>query len=284
MMITREEKNKEFVNEIKKEKAIKISKKIMHVLGIIFIILIAFVSYIYFVGIKGLKVNEYIIRNNEIPNSFHGVKILHFSDILYGSTISRDELDNLLEQIKVINPNIVVFTGNIISNNYKVSEDEINYLKTFFKSIPYSIGKYAVKGSNDAFSFNLIMENTGFNILDNEINKVYYRTKDFINIIGLNDSNMQVITKENDNYTITLINNYDKYYNYQVSTDLVLAGHNLGGEIRFLNKPLLGKNKYNNSYYEENNSQIYISNGLGTIHHMRFMNHPSINVYRLYAK
>ena len=55
----------------------------------------------------------------------------------------------------------------------------------------------------------------------------------------------------------------------------------LGGEIRLFNTPLLSNNNYMNNYYEEDNSKIYISNGLGSIHHMRFMNHPSINVYRL---
>ena len=35
---------------------------------------------------------------------------------------------------------------------------------------------------------------------------------------------------------------------------------------------------------QENNSKIYISNGIGSNHGLRLMNKPSINVYRLYNK
>ena len=81
-----------------------------------------------------------------------------------------------------------------------------------------------------------------------------------------------------------IINNYDDYNKYNLSSNIVLAGHNLGGEVRLFNLPLLGLDKHLNNYYEENNSKVYISNGLGSIHHLRLMNIPSMNVYRLYNK
>lgn len=282
-MITREEKNKEYVNEINKEKAINISKKILHIVGILLFTIFLVFAYIYFLGIKGFKINEYVIKDNNIPESFHGVKILHFTDILYGSTIFQNDIEKLEEKIKLVNPNIVLFTGNIIAPEYKISEDEIKMLNKFFESIPYTIGKYAVKGEYDSSTFNLIFEDTKFEILDNDILKIYNNSYEFINIIGLFKGDLD-ISIDNNQYTISLINNYDDYYKFNVNANLVFSGHNLGGELRFFGYPLLGDNKYNNLYYEENNSKIYISNGLGSIHHMRLMNHPSINVYRLYKK
>ena len=82
-MMTREEKNKEVVNELNKEKAINISKKILHIISIVLLIFILFFAYIYFIGVKGLKTKEYVIKDNLIPNSFNGIKILHFTDLLY---------------------------------------------------------------------------------------------------------------------------------------------------------------------------------------------------------
>ncbi len=282
-MITREEKNKEYVNEINKEKAINISKKILHIVGIFLLTTFLIFAYIYFLGIKGLKIKEYVIKDNNIPESFHGVKILHFTDILYGSTIFQNDIEKLEEQIRLVNPNIVLFTGNIIAPEYKISEDEIKMLNNFLKSIPYTIGKYAVKGNYDGSTFNLLFDDTKFDILDDDVLKIYNNSNEFINIVGLFKSDFG-ITIDNNQYTISLINNYDDYHKININANLVCAGHNLGGEIRFFDYPLLGNNKYNNSYYEENNSKIYISNGLGSIHHMRLMNHPSVNVYRLYKK
>jgi predicted MPP superfamily phosphohydrolase len=147
--------------------------------------------------------------------------------------------------------------------------------------MPYKIGKYAISGDTDDNNFNLIMDHTEFELLNNELFEIY-QNKDKINLIGINYDNTKEIKQDSDIYTITMINNYDNYKKYNLTSNMVLAGHNLGGEIRLFNVPLLGLDKHLNTYYQEGNTKIYISSGLGTIHHMRFMNKPSINVYRLY--
>ncbi len=282
-MMTREEKNKGIVLEIKREEAIKTSKKILKVFGSILLLFSLFFLYMYFIGTKGLQTNEYVIQSDEIPESFHGVKILHFSDLLYGKTISKKELDKLLEEIKKVNPNITIFTGNVVDSEYELQENDIKEINAFLKNIPYTIGKYAVKGNLDNTSFDLIFEDTNFIILNNEILDIYHNTNEKINLVGIN-INEKTTINSSDSYTIALIHNYDLYHEYNISANVVFAGHNLGGEIRFFNIPILGENKYNNRYYEENNSTIYISSGLGSISHLRLFNKPSINVYRLYSK
>ena len=282
-MMTREEKNKGIVLEIKREEAIKTSKKILKVFGSILLLFSLSFLYMYFIGTKGLQTNEYVIQSDEIPESFHGVKILHFSDLLYGKTISKKELDKLLEEIKKVNPNITIFTGNVVDSEYELQENDIKEINAFLKNIPYTIGKYAVKGNLDNTSFDLIFEDTNFIILNNEILDIYHNTNEKINLVGIN-INEKTTINSSDSYTIALIHNYDLYHEYNISANVVFAGHNLGGEIRFFNIPILGENKYNNRYYEENNSTIYISSGLGSISHLRLFNKPSINVYRLYSK
>lgn len=78
------------------------------------------------------------------------------------------------------------------------------------------------------------------------------------------------------------MHNPDKIDNIDITNcNLILAGDNLGGEIKLFNKTLLDDHKYNNSYYKIDNTEIYISNGLGNNHKIRLFNHPSINLYRL---
>ena len=72
-MISREEKNKEIVNELKKEQARKISKKIFLIIFWIFVLSILLFSYVYFIGVKGLITKEYVISDT-IPDSFNGTK------------------------------------------------------------------------------------------------------------------------------------------------------------------------------------------------------------------
>ena len=277
-MLSREEKNKELEKEIDHEKKINISKKIIKIFFIVIISFTMIFSYMYFIGTKFIKTNDYIIKDN-IPSSFVGVKILHFSDLLYDS-ISEKEISNLKEEFQNINPDIVVFTGNLFNSDHITTNNDIKLLNDFFKNIPYKLGKYAIRGNLDTQNFDLIMDNTNFTILDNELDTIYNGSNEGIDIIGLNGQSDTITTT--DNYTITLINNYDLFSDYHINSNIVLSGNNLGGEIKLFTIPLISNNKYMNNYYRENNRKIYISNGIGSIHHLRFMNHPSINVYRLY--
>ena len=69
--------------------------------------------------------------------------------------------------------------------------------------------------------------------------------------------------------------------------DLFLAGHSLNGQVRL---PFIGSiytptgaKKYYDSKYKIDNTEIYISNGLGTSKiPYRLNNRPSINLYRFY--
>ena len=282
-MTSRQEKNKKYIDEINKEKRLKVTKILLKILVIIIILFSLFFLYAKFYEPTKLETHEFIIKDIRIPDEFNGVKILHFTDLLYGNNFNQSRLSIIKNEIEMINPNIVLFTGNIISKDYTISEDEIKILNEFFKSIPYTIGKYAILGDKDNQNFNLIMENTNFLVLNNEIFEVHNGINK-INIIGINYNDKKEIKNESEDYTITIINNYDEYDKYNITSNLVFSGHNLGGEMRIFNIPLLGLDKHLNNYYEDGNTKIYISNGLGSIHNLRLMNKPSMNVYRLYNK
>ena len=71
-------------------------------------------------------------------------------------------------------------------------------------------------------------------------------------------------------------------YNY----DLALAGHSLNGSINipFIKKFFLEDNAkdYYKPYYKVNNTDFYISNGIGVSNiNFRVFNTPSINIYRI---
>ena len=280
-MTSREEKNKVIVDEINKEKTIKITKIILKTLAIILIIFTLIFLYTRFYEPYQYQTKEYMIKDVKIPNNFSGVKLLHFTDLLYGNTITKKDIEKLKNEINLINPDIVFFTGNIIDKEYEITEEEIKLLNNFFNEIPYKIGKYAVNGDIDNHNFNLIIENTNFIVLNNELISIYNGI-DKINLIGISYKEDKEIKNNNDLYTITIMNNFDNYSKYNINSDLVFAGHNLGGEIKLFGMPLIGEDKYLKDYYEIDNSKIYISNGLGSTHKIRFMNKPSMNVYRLY--
>ena len=283
-MKTRWEKNKKKQKEIKKEEHQKKIKKFVKVTSIIFITLSTIILYGIFIGAKVVKINEYKITNNTLPSSFHGVKVVHFSDILYPSLNEKD-LENLQIKINNLKADILVFTGEIKKDNIILSKEDLTILENFFKNLEASIKKIAIYGEHDQESFKVIMEDSNFEILDNESKILYNKDKESIQIIGFNTNqlNHESLNKDNS-YSICLLHNPDKIKDILNSTNcnMALAGDNLGGEIKIpFYKGIFTNHTYSLDYYEINETKLYISNGLGNTINMRLFNHPSINLYRL---
>lgn len=280
-MRTRQEKNKKIQDEITKEKHQKRMKKIVKVISIILIISLTILSYGMFIGSRYTFVNEHKITDKKIPNSFHGLKIVQISDLLYPSLKSND-LDKLTKKINELKPDILVFTGNIKRNNYELTKKDITTLNKFFNSLNSNIKKYAIYGNNDNDNLKLIFENTNFLILDNQEDIIYNGENESIKIIGFkaNKLDFSNITESND-YTICLLSNPDKITKVSNTCQVVFSGETLGGEIKLPFTKGLDNHTYYKNYYLINQTKLYINNGLGNNYNLRLFNHPSINFYRL---
>ena len=280
-MRTRQEKNKKIQDEITKEKHQERMKKIVKVISIILIISLTILSYGMFIGSRYTFVNEHKITDKKIPNSFHGLKIVQISDLLYPSLKSND-LDKLTKKINELKPDILVFTGNIKRNNYELTKKDITTLNKFFNSLNSNIKKYAIYGNNDNDNLKLIFENTNFLILDNQEDIIYNGENESIKIIGFkaNKLDFSNITESND-YTICLLSNPDKITKVSNTCQVVFSGETLGGEIKLPFTKGLDNHTYYKNYYLINQTKLYINNGLGNNYNLRLFNHPSINFYRL---
>lgn len=262
----------------------------------IFIAIIFLIGmYGYFIDTKGFKIIERQVGITELKDNFDGFKIVQFSDLLIGSTKSTKDLEDIVKAINDNKPDIIVFTGDLFSDNYNPSKDEITEIKKYFNKLECTLYKYAVMGDNDLEKidvFQEIMIDTNFKILDNESTYLFYKGNDPIKITGItNTDDIPKALEINDNITPTLnlvLTHYPDYIqnlnSYDI--DLILAGHSLLGQIRIpFSSGLLKKDnasKYLDYYYEENNTKMYVSGGLGTEKiKFRLFNKPEINVYRL---
>lgn len=283
-MKTRQEKNKKIRKEITREEQQKKIKIVVKIISIILITTFSILCYGMFIGAKFTYVKEYKVTNSKVPSSFHGIKIVHLSDILYDSLNSKD-LSKIEKKVNNLEADILVFTGDIKKKNYELKKEDITLLENFFKSLNSNIKKYAVIGDNDNETFKVIMENSNFEIISNKHQVLYYKENESINIVGIDSSdiNLSNITLDN-NYSICIMHNPDKIDEVlkSINCDITLAGDNLGGEIKIpFYKGILTNNKYYKDYYALNNTKLYISNGLGSNNNIRLFNHPSINLYRL---
>lgn len=302
-MITRTERNEEKQKEIIREENREARKKIVltSLKIIIAIILLSVTFYLYtsYVSSKIITVKEERVVNEKIPSNFDGLKIIQISDIHYGSTIFIDDIKELINMINKRKPDLVVFTGDLINKNYKLTTKEQENLITELKKIKTTIGKYAVMGEEDSNQFNTIMNQSNFTVLNNSYDLIYKDNNNPILLVGLNNSQKNIDidsaydyfnqpTHNSNIYTITLLHKPDTVDEILESypTDLFLAGHSHNGQI---NIPYIGRifkkdgaQKYINEFYQLDDAKLYISSGIGTTGNgFRLFCGPSINFFRL---
>ena len=298
-----EEKQKEIFKEQNKER-IKSTVKLFIKLTIIFLILgTIFYTYTSYISTTKIGVREYRITNKKIPEHFNGLKIIQISDLHYGSTMLLEDLKKVKKLSNDRNPDLVVFTGDFINKGKKISSKEQENIINELKEIKASLGKYAILGDEDDETVSTIFNQSEFILLKNEYDLIYKENNDPILLIGLNSSlskNQDIeqaynyFKEEQHNaniYTIALLHEPDNVDDIlsNHSTDLFLAGHSHNGNIRI---PLLnysfikqkGATKYDQDHYTLDNSELYISSGLGTKKGIRLFCRPSINFFRLSQK
>ena len=296
------EKEKKLENKrrkkLKKEKRIeKFKKSRRTILTILLFIILLFLIYSILIEPKIININEINIKTNEISENFHGIKILHFSDLHYGTSINKNNLNKIINKINATKPDIVIFTGDLIDKSYKASKSDIKFLTKSLKKINSNLGKYGVIGEDDFYNkdFNNIMYDSDFIVLKNNYDTVYNKDNNPILIYGLDnitygDPNMEKINEVNNiPFKILLMHETDYINKIDLNDiDLILSGHTLGGIIKVFNKPLFLKDNskiYYEFHYKIDNTDMFISNGLGTNKiPIRFMNTPSMNLYRLIKK
>ena len=305
--MTREEINEEKQKEIFKEQNkenIKKTVKLFLKLTIIFLILTSlFYTYTTYISTTKIGVREYRITNKKIPEKFNGLKIIQISDLHYGSTMLLDDLKKIKKISNKRKPDLVVFTGDFINKDKKISSIEKEKIITELKKIKASLGKYAILGDEDDETASTILSQSEFTLLKNEYDLIYKDSNDPILLIGLSSSlsKTQDIEKayhyfqeeqhNADIYTITLLHEPDVVDNILTNhrTDLFLAGHSHNGNIRIpiLNYSFIKQKdatKYDQEHYTLDNSELYISSGLGTKNGIRLFCRPSLNFFRLSQK
>lgn len=273
---------------------------------IFFLILLIVAVYFYGTNISTstITTNEYKIQIDDLPDNFEGFKIVQFSDVLYGTNFGEDNLKKLVEKINETNPDIVVFTGDLINHHNKMTTEQADTISEILSEIDANSGKYAINGDND-YEFDEwqnIIKNSGFTNLNNTYDTIYKNGYDYLLIAGastaadkesindkLNDTIEYINTLETNGPVYKILLMHEPDYIDDLNTnpfDLILAGHSLGGQIQLPSIGALdrkdGAQKYTDGKYQLENSLLYVSSGLGNEDYkFRLFNTPEINVYRL---
>lgn len=142
---------------------------------------IAIYGYYEALNIRTEKVE---IKTSEIPEEIGRLRIVQISDVHLGLIIRARRLQRILEEVKRVEPDILVSTGDLVDGQSR----DIRAFSSLFKEINPKYGKFAITGNHEfyagigqALDFT---EKAGFKILRGEGTTV----AGLINVAGVDDS------------------------------------------------------------------------------------------------
>jgi len=273
---------------------------------IIILIMVALLCYYLYFQNTELQVSGYDIVDSRIPKEFNEYKIVQVSD--FHNTKSNKLTDDLVKEIKIQNPNVIVITGDLVDSRKTNIDVAISFIKRIKDIAPI----YFVTGNHESriSKYGVLkekLEKESVIVLDNkaEILEIYAAK---INLIGINDPNMSYhpyaldsekikneLTDTNydkNNYSILLSHRpelFDTYVDNEL--DLVLTGHVHGVQVRI---PFIGGlvspnqgffPKYTGGKIKKDNTNMIVSRGIGnSIIPFRINNRPELVVVQLKVK
>lgn len=278
-------------------------------------LIICLVSILILIGITGyhacfvaphkINIREETIYSNKIDSSLDDLIIAYFSDVHYGNFTSDDDVINMVEKINSINPDIVLFSGDLVDHyGYRgLNEDERSFLVDELSKIHASIGKYAVLGNHDSASENAIQDisniliESDFSMLTNSNVQITNGNSGYFNLIGIDTlaNGMPNIEQAYDGidptaYTFVFTHCPDIFSSLDKNiTDYVVAGHSHGGQVyiplfNYLYRTF-GCNEYFKGKYHKSGTTLDITNGFGlTNKSIRLFADAEIVFYKLKTK
>lgn len=211
------------------------------------------------------------ITKVDIKNPFaegKALKIVQVSDTHLGIGVSVNRVKKLTALIQSLNPDIIVFTGDIFEETHLRAQEYTDA----FKSLNPRYGKYAVLGNHEYYrsaqnNIDLWRKADIQPLLNNSAQA------GGINIIGINDVKTShinkaqfeaLLTANTDKNKFNLLLSHTPLY-FEAAADkgvnLMLSGHTHNGQIWPFNYLVKLSFKYVYGLYTYNNANIYVTSG-----------------------
>lgn len=91
------------------------------------------------------NIHEVDFKSTRVPRPFRGKKIVQLSDIHTGSFHSRAALRKAIDLVNSLEPDIIVFTGDLVNNKTEEAYEH----KEALKALNAKLGVYSILGNHD---------------------------------------------------------------------------------------------------------------------------------------
>jgi predicted MPP superfamily phosphohydrolase len=274
----------------------KIHSQIILLSGLILSLgMVLILGYGIIAGKKTIRLEEFTLPIPSLPAGLNGVKIVHISDLHLGSFENGRFLEHCVDKINRIEPDLILFTGDIVNNFYQ----EIEGFEEQLGRSKARYGKFAILGNHDYGDYSdwgspqdkarnhekviQKLEESGFRLLLNQSEKINVQDTSLY-IIGVEnwghppfpqyarlDSALQNVPRKS--FRILMTHDpahWSDQVLYKTDIPLTIAGHTHGGQFALMIagiefSPIYFAEKKWGGLYNENNQFLYVNRGLGCV-------------------
>ncbi len=221
------------------------SRKVSKLVGVVVLFLIAclLMAYSYYNAMNIVR-TDYTISTNKVSREY---KVLLISDLHYGVVQDKKSFNDVLDDIKLVNPDIVILAGDIVQAGITSKSDMLEVME-LLGSIDSKHGIYYVIGNHDTVSdvtpegdyesyseedLCEALNNNGISLLDGE-----HAVTDDITLIGRHDLIMYLggvrpLVEQTNTGGFTILVDHRPYEvdSAYIECDLRLSGHTHGGQV-----------------------------------------------------
>ena len=214
---------------------------------------------------------------SRLTPGFEGYRLVHLSDIHFGTWVEEDRLHQVIERINQQHPDAIVITGDFIST---FTTHLFDCLVPFLSLLKAKDGVFTVRGNHDCWvesgQFEEVMFKSHITILNNRVFPIR-RSDGFIHLCGVDTAfyNLarldRVIEQIPPGHAVILLAHEPDIADTSAASgyiDLQLSGHTHGGQIIL---PLVGSpwlprlaKKYPRGLYQIGDMYLYTNRGIGT--------------------
>lgn len=269
-------------------------------------------AYGFFIGRWKVRTTAWEYSHESVPAAFDGLRIVHISDLHLSTYTDRpDQLERFVDCIMAEQPDVICFTGDMVSLSLKEATPHIETLRRL--QAPY--GVCSVLGNHDFFIYSseyptpeekeaavvqlahIQRDTLGWHLLRNE-SYTLYRDSAHISILGVDNSNcmnqgfrtihrgdLHQAMAGTDGLRILLSHDPSHWTGEVVpETDipLTLSGHTHAAQIRLFGwTPASWTFRETAGRYDIGDQTLYINIGLGCTAPIRLGANPEITVITL---
>ena len=221
------------------------------------------------------RVVKYDFTHRDVPEAFEGFRIAFVSDLHYKSLLKEQGLNNLVRLLIAQKADVLLMGGD-----YQEGCEYVEPLFAALSRVKTPMGTYGVMGNNDYDRCHdeivRTMKHYGMRVLEHEVDTLRKDGQQIIiagvrNPFDLTHNGVSpTLALSPKDFVILLVHTPDYIEDVSVAnTDLALAGHTHGGQVRVFGVAPVLNSHYGNRFltglaYNTAKIPLIITNGIGT--------------------